>query len=88
LPEEIMEREETGELVRMTLANIPGNYKQVLKEHYYYQKALKEIAKSREISEGAVKVMLHRARDAFRVTFLRLLKSFDNSEVSAGDLYE
>jgi len=88
LPDEILQREETAELVRMTLANIPGNYKLVLTEHYYQQKALREIAVSMGVSEGAVKVMLHRAREAFRVTFLRLLKSLDNPGISIGGLYE
>ena len=88
LPDEILEKKETAELVRMTLANIPGNYKVVLTEHYYEQKALREIAVSMDVSEGAVKVMLHRARKAFKVAFLRVLKSFDNPEISTGGLYE
>lgn len=88
LPHEILERQETAELVRMTLANIPGNYKSVLTERYYYQKALREIATSMGVSEEAVKVMLHRAREAFRVTFLKLLKSLDNAQLLTGDLYE
>ncbi len=88
LPDEILEKEETAEIVRMTLANIPGNYKSVLTDHYYQQKTLREIAVSMSISEGAAKAMLHRARDAFRVAFMRLLKSFDNPEISIGGLYE
>ena len=88
LSDEILEREETAELVRMTLANIPGNYKAVLTEHYYQQKALREIAASMGVSEGAVKVMLHRARDAFKAAFLRLLKSFDNPQILKGGSYE
>lgn len=84
LPDEVLEMEETAELVRMTLANIPGNYKAVLTEHYYQQKALREIAVSMGVSEGAVKVMLHRARKAFKAAFLRLLKSLDNPEISMG----
>ncbi|MHC4758702.1 MAG: RNA polymerase sigma factor, partial [Planctomycetota bacterium] len=88
LPDEILEREETAELVRMTLTNIPGNYKVVLTEHYYQQKALREIAVSMGVSEGAVKVMLHRARGAFKAAFLRLSKSLDNPEISIGGLYE
>ncbi len=88
LPDEIIEKQETAEFVRMTLANIPGNYKSVLTEHYYQQKALKEIAVSMGISEGAAKVMLHRARNAFKMTFLKLLKSLANPEVSGGNLYE
>ena len=88
LPDEILEREETAELVRMTLANIPGNYKAVLVERYYQQKALKEIAVSLGVSEGAVRVMLHRARNAFKAAFLRLMRSLDNPEISRGGLYE
>ncbi len=88
LPDELLEREETAELVRMTLANIPGNYKVVLTEHYYQQKALREIAVSMGVSEGAVKVMLHRARGAFKAAFLRLSKSLDNPEISIGGLHE
>ena len=88
LPDEILEREETAELVRMTLANIPGNYKAVLVERYYQQKALKEIAVSMGVSEGAVRVMLHRARNAFKAAFLRLIKSLNNPEISGGGLYE
>jgi RNA polymerase sigma-70 factor (ECF subfamily) len=72
----------------MTLANIPGNYKLVLKEHYYQQKALREIAVSMGVSEGAAKAMLHRARKAFKAAFLRLLKSFDDPEISTGGVYE
>jgi RNA polymerase sigma-70 factor (ECF subfamily) len=88
LPDEILEREETAEIVRMTLANIPGNYKVVLTEHYYQQKALKEIAVSMGVSEGAVKAMLYRARKAFKSAFLRLSKSLDNPEISTGGYYE
>lgn len=88
LPDEVLEMEETAELVRMTLANIPGNYKEVLTEHYYQQKAIREIAVSMGVSEGAVKVMLHRARKAFKAAFLRLLRSLDNPEISTGGSYE
>ena len=88
LPDDIIEKQETAELVRMTLSNIPGNYKLVLTEHYHQQKTLKEIAVLMGVSEAAAKVMLHRARDAFRVTFLKLLKSLDNPEISIGGLYE
>lgn len=88
LPVEILERQETAELVRMTLANIPGNYKLVLTEHYWQRKALKEIAISMGVSEGAVKTMLHRARQAFKVTFLKLTKSLSAPEAGIGGLYE
>ena len=52
------------------------------------RKALKEIAVSMGISEAAVKSLLHRARDAFKVTFLKLSKSFNGPFVGIGGLYE
>ena len=88
LPDEVLEKEETAELVRMTLANIPGNYRSVLTERYHQDKALKEMAVGMGISEGAVKAMLHRAREAFRVAFVRLVKSGDRPDVVGGGWYE
>lgn len=70
LPEEILHRQETKELVHLTLASIPGNYQQVLTMHYIEQRPLKEIATSQGLSEGAIKSMLHRARLAFKTAFV------------------
>lgn len=84
LPDEVIERAETAQLVQMTLANIPANYKHVLKQYYYQLKPPKEIAVSVGISEGAIKTMLYRARQAFKAAFLRLEKSFNNPDVLEG----
>lgn len=88
LPDELIEKAETAELVQMTLANIPANYKYVLKEYYYRLKPPKEIAVSVGVSEGAVKTMLYRARQAFRAAFLRLEKSFNYPDIAKGGLDE
>ena len=74
LPEDVLESQETAELVRMTLGSIPGNYKRVLTEHYYRQMPLKEIAAALGVSEGVVKALVYRARQAFKVAFVRLSK--------------
>jgi RNA polymerase sigma-70 factor (ECF subfamily) len=75
LPDEVLEANETAELVRLTLSSIPGNYRNVLQQHYLEQHSLKKIALQEGISEGAVKSLLHRARMAFKTTFL----TFSNS---------
>lgn len=76
LPEEILQKQETVELVHMTLSNIPGNYRQVLQQHYFRKQSLREIAEINQISEAAVKSLLHRARVAFKTTFLELAVAF------------
>jgi len=88
LPDEVIERAETAQLVQMTLANIPANYKDVLKQYYYQLKPPKEIALAVGVSEGAIKTMLYRARQAFKAAFLRLEKSFNNPGTAKGGLDE
>jgi len=88
LPDEVIEKAETVQLVQMTLANIPANYKHVLKQYYYQLKPPKEIARAVGVSEGAIKTMLYRARQAFKAAFLRLEKSFKNPDLLQGGLDE
>lgn len=84
LPDEVIEKAETAQLVQMTLANIPANYKHVLKQYYYQLKPPKEIAVSVGVSEGAIKTMLYRARQAFKTAFLRLEKPLNNPDTMTG----
>jgi RNA polymerase sigma-70 factor (ECF subfamily) len=72
LPDEVLEKKETADLVRATLTTIPGNYNQVLCDFYFRDMDLKAISRARNLSESAVKSLLHRARIAFRETFTRL----------------
>jgi len=70
LPEDALHQQETKELVQLTLASIPGNYQQVLTQHYLEHQPLKEMAASHGLSEGAIKSLLHRARLAFKTAFV------------------
>ena len=72
LPQEILEKKETHDLVCATLASIPGNYRTILTLYYHRGLSLRDIASRANKSEGAVKVLLHRARQAFKDAFLRL----------------
>jgi len=75
LPEHAVERAETAELVQMALSSIPGNYQQVLRQRYYQDRPVKEIACTCGMTEGAVKSLLHRARLAFKTAFQTLAES-------------
>jgi RNA polymerase sigma-70 factor (ECF subfamily) len=68
-PEELLVRKETAELVRVALTNLPLRYQTALRRRYFEELSLHEIAALEGTSEGAVKVLLHRARLAFRTAF-------------------
>jgi RNA polymerase sigma-70 factor (ECF subfamily) len=68
-PEELLAQKETAELVRMALTNLPLRYQAALRRRYFEELSLHEIAALEGIKEGAVKVLLHRARLAFRTSF-------------------
>ena len=68
-PEELLAQKETAELVRMALTNLPLRYQATLRRRYFEELSLHEIAALEGINEGAVKVLLHRARLAFRTAF-------------------
>ncbi|MHC4583831.1 MAG: RNA polymerase sigma factor [Planctomycetota bacterium] len=72
LPQDILEKKETHDLVCATLATIPGNYRTILTLYYHRGLSLRDIALKANKSEGAVKVLLHRARQAFKEAFLQL----------------
>jgi RNA polymerase sigma-70 factor (ECF subfamily) len=69
LPDELLEKEETAELVQMALSNLPDNYRDALQQHYCGRRTLREIGTDLGITEGAVKSLLHRARLAFKAAF-------------------
>jgi len=75
LPDAALEREETRELVGMTLANLAPQYREVLEAKYMEGHALEAIAAKRSATVDSVKAMLRRARAAFRETFLTLARS-------------
>jgi RNA polymerase sigma-70 factor (ECF subfamily) len=82
LPDEIVEKHETADLVRMTLAHLPEDYREALTRRYCQQQPLEEIAASRGTTAVAVKSTLHRARLAFKAAFLTLAGSLETRSAS------
>ncbi|MBN2241818.1 MAG: RNA polymerase sigma factor [Acidobacteria bacterium] len=68
-PEELLAQKEIAELVRMALTNLPLRYQTALRRCYFEELSLHEIAAMEGINQGAAKVLLHRARLAFRAAF-------------------
>lgn len=79
MPDEIAQSREMAELVQATLADIPENHGQILKLRYYSGKSISQIAAFCQMSEGAVKVLLHRARKSFEKAFIRLAGDASNA---------
>jgi len=69
LPDAALEAEETRELVSITLANLPSQYREVLDAKYLNEQSLEAIATARDTSIDSVKGLLRRARAAFKHTF-------------------
>jgi RNA polymerase sigma factor (sigma-70 family) len=84
LPEEVLVRQETTELVHMALSNLPDNYQRALRRHYCDQWPLQEIARSEGVTEGAVKSLLHRARQAFKTAFQMFAETLDDRVSTRG----
>src|SRR5207248_11706661 len=74
LPQAIVERQETRELVGITLASLPPHYQEVLEARYLRGQPLEAIAREKTTTLDGVKSMLRRARAAFRDCFLALAK--------------
>ncbi|MEM7260341.1 MAG: sigma-70 family RNA polymerase sigma factor [Planctomycetota bacterium] len=69
LPDEVLEREETQDLVGVTLSSLPVHYQNVLVEKYYAARPVGEIASERGTTPKAIESSLSRARGAFRRAF-------------------
>ena len=76
IPEELLQQKETAELVRIVLTNLPLRYQVALQRRYFDDLSLHEMAVLEKSSEGAMKVLLHRARQAFREAFETISTSF------------
>jgi len=72
LPGEVLEREETRDLVNMTIAHLPEQYRVVLAKKYVDGASLESVAGELGLSVEAAKSLLARARKAFRDTFATL----------------
>jgi RNA polymerase sigma-70 factor, ECF subfamily len=70
--DELLQREETRDLVNATMAQLPDHYRETLEEKYVHGKSQREMAERWRMSEKAMESQLTRARKAFRATFLAL----------------
>jgi RNA polymerase sigma-70 factor, ECF subfamily len=81
LGDEVLAREETRDLVQMTIANLPDDYRDALERKYLRGESLRELAARFACSEDAAKSMLARARRAFREAFAALATAFGEQEL-------
>jgi len=74
---EVLEREETRELVNTTMSQLPPHYREALEAKYVTGKSVRDLAALHDISEKAAESLLTRARQAFRVAFLALSRNLE-----------
>jgi RNA polymerase sigma-70 factor, ECF subfamily len=74
-PDELLQREETRELVNATMSQLPPHYREALEAKYVSGRSVRDLACSWRVSEKAVESQLTRARKAFRATFLALARN-------------
>ena len=80
LTDDVLEREETREMVNTTMSQLPSHYREALEAKYVHRQSIREIATQSATSDKAIESLLTRARQAFRKTFLALAQSL-NTEV-------
>lgn len=74
---DLLERQETRELVNATMAQLPNNYRTALEAKYVNGQSVRDIAAGWQTTEKAVESLLTRARQAFRATFLALTRHWE-----------
>ena len=75
--DELLQREETRELVNATMSQLPPHYREALEAKYVTGKSVRDLAALSDISEKAAESLLSRARQAFRVAFLALSRNLE-----------
>lgn len=80
LSDEVIARSETRDLVNMTIANLPDDYRTVLERKYVVGDSIAALAGSLDLTEVATKSLLARARRAFRETFTTMCHSLAEVE--------
>ncbi len=72
LPGEVLARAETRDLVNLTIAHLPEQYRLALARKYVDERSLEDLASELGLSVDAAKSLLARARRAFKETFSTL----------------
>ena len=76
VPAEVLEQKELGELIRRAVDNLPAIYRNIVILRDIEELDIRETAAALGISEGAVKVRLHRARAMLQKELAPQLKAF------------
>ena len=76
VPNEALERKELGEVLRQAIEGLPAIYRNVVLLRDIEEMDVKETAAALGITEGAVKVRLHRARTLLQRDLAPKLKGF------------
>lgn len=74
LEAEVLQREQTRQVVNATLATLPAHYREALEAKYVLGRSVRDMAAAARVSEKTVESQLSRAREAFRATFLTLAR--------------
>ncbi len=72
--DEVLQREETKEMVNATMSKLPPHYREALEAKYVEGRSVRDLATLWQLSEKAVESQLTRARQAFRETFSTLAR--------------
>ena len=75
-PHEVLERKEVGQLVVAKMMELPDSYRIVLLLRDIEGMSTEETARLLAMTQGAVKVRLHRARAAFKMLVEPVLRRY------------
>lgn len=76
LPDELLEKEETGRLVRTALSKLDRKERQVLTGKYLEDKSALQIGQMMKLTEKAVHSLLYRARISLREKLIQMAPQF------------
>lgn len=82
LPDEILERKETAELVLKALDDLDEKEKNILQAKYIDNLSARQISKQMEITEKAVHSLLYRARNSLREKLVELAPFYTEAQKS------
>lgn len=78
-------RNETRQLVNVTMSQLPVHYQKALEAKYLNGESLNQMAASLGVTVEAMESTLRRARKAFRETFDVFTRSIERGELDGGD---
>ncbi len=83
LEDELLQREQTRDMVNVAMSQLPPNYGAALEAKYLHGQSVRQIAAAWRTTEKAVESTLTRARAAFRETFLALCRNLSSLETTS-----